>query len=345
MAMIQHKQYSLLRHNTFGINATCDSFIEYGHVAELQALLQELQSNSKKKQLLHIGAGSNLLFLEDFHGVVLHSAIRHIEVVKENDKEVWVRVGAGVVWDDFVQYAIDQQWYGAENLSWIPGEVGASAVQNIGAYGVEVCELIETVETVSMSDGNLRIFTQQECDYSYRRSVFKTVFRGQYIVTAVVYRLQKEFTPNTQYAILQHIINKDFPHHDFSAAALRKTIIQIRQSKLPDPKEQGNAGSFFMNPIIPSAQFQELQTTFPDIPFYTTNNGVKIPAAWLIEQVGWKGRSLGKAGVHSKQALVLVNQGGAQGSDIKDLCTAIQTDVLKTFGIELHPEVNFISNT
>lgn len=341
--MIEHHKYSLLKHNTFGINVYCERFVEYTSVTELRAILR-VNNGFSSQPFLHIGRGSNLLFLEDFAGVILHSGLREIELVSQTAEEVWVRVSSGVVWDDFVAYALTQGWYGLENLSWIPGEVGASAVQNIGAYGLEVCELIESVEAVSVEEGSLRVFDNKECEYAYRQSIFKTSLRGKYIITAVTYRLKKTFTPNYHYAALQEVIEKEYQNQQVTPFDLRNTIIALRRSKLPDPKCQGNAGSFFMNPVVSKEEYERLITLYPTMPFYRVSNGVKIPAGWLIEKAGWKGKNLGRAGVHPQQALVLVNRGGAEGKDIAALCEAIQKDVCSMFGISLVPEVNFICN-
>jgi len=259
--------------------------------------------------------------------------------VSEDADHVWVRVGAAIVWDDFVAYSIANGWSGAENLSLIPGEVGASAVQNIGAYGLEAKDLIEKVECISLSDGTRRVFKNEECNYAYRSSIFKHELKGQYAVTYVTYRLSKQFVPHLDYGNLREQLASN---PSLSAAAVRQKVIEIRRSKLPDPEVLGNAGSFFMNPIVTREQFEALRAAYPQIPYYDVPNGVKIPAGWLIEQCGWKGRTLGRAGVYEKQALILVNRGGATGEEVVRLCRTIQQDVFKKFGIEIHAEVNLI---
>jgi UDP-N-acetylmuramate dehydrogenase len=272
---------------------------------------------------------------------VLHSAIRGYEVVVENEQEIEVRAGAGEVWDDFVAYTVKNSWYGAENLSLIPGEVGASAVQNIGAYGVEAKDLIVSVETVEVETGRKRIFTKEECRYAYRESIFKKDLKGKYIVTYVTYRLSKQPVFNLEYGNVRGELEKR--GGEVALENVRKVIIAVREAKLPDPRVQGNAGSFFMNPIIPRRQFEIVQQQYPDMPHYEVDgNRVKIPAAWMIDRCGWKGKQIGRAGVHSKQALVLVNCGGATGDEVIALARRIQESVLQKFGVAISPEVNFI---
>lgn len=322
-------------HNTFQINAKASEYMDYSSVEELQSFIPQLAG----KKVLHIGGGSNLLFLNDFDGVVLHSSIKGLEVVAKTDKTVDVRVGSGVVWDDFVQTAVENGWYGIENLSLIPGEVGASAVQNIGAYGVEAKDAITEVETVDLTDGKISTISNDECRYGYRSSIFKNDWKGRFAITHVTYRLSLTFSPVLEYGNLCAF----FPdEHQMTPEKLRKCIIGIRKQKLPDPEITGNAGSFFMNPVIPESQFNYLKSKYPQIPSYKAVNGVKVPAGWLIEQCGWKGRSLGNAAVHDKQALVLVNKGGATGKDVLHLSNVIREDVKNKFGISIHPEVNVI---
>ena len=333
------KDYSLLPHNTFGMDVKASLFMEYSSVEELKDLLA--QQAWVPGEWLHIGGGSNLLFTKDYPGTILHSAIKGFEVISENDEEVIVRAGAGEVWDDFVAYTVGQGWYGAENLSLIPGEVGASAVQNIGAYGMEAKDLIVNVETVEVATGKERIFENSECQYAYRESIFKHALKGQYIVTHVSYRLGKTPVYHLDYGNIRTELDKQ--GCQLTLQHVRNTIIDIRNSKLPDPQVQGNAGSFFMNPIVPRAQFEALLKDYPSMPHYILDNDrVKIPAAWMIDQCGWKGKQLGRAGVHSKQALVLINCGGATGQEVIALSEEIQQSVFQKFGIRIFPEVNFI---
>lgn len=322
--------------NTFGLDVKAGRWLEYASVEELKALIAEGQISSP---YLHVGSGSNLLFLGDFEGTVLHSAIKSIELVNQDAEKVWLRVGAGVIWDDFVAYCVERGYYGAENLSLIPGEVGASAVQNIGAYGVEVKDLISCVETVDVH-GDRRVFGVEECGYAYRNSVFKRPDMKSFFVTHVTFALNKAEQYTLNYGTIRQELEK-YPQIDL--ATVRQVIVSIRESKLPDPKVLGNAGSFFMNPIVPRAKYETLLQEYPSMPSYQVDaTHVKIPAGWMIEQCGWKGKSLGNAAVHDKQALVLVNCGGATGADIVALSDAVRAAVREKFGVEIHPEVNMI---
>ena len=333
------KDYPLLLHNTFGMDVKAALFIEYGSVEELKEVLR--MPEVKEGRWLHIGGGSNLLFTGDYPGAVLHSAIKGHEIVKENGEEVIVRVGAGEVWDDFVAYTVAQGWYGAENLSLIPGEVGASAVQNIGAYGVEAKDLITEVEAVDVNTGEERVFKNEECGYAYRESVFKLSLKRRYVLTQVSFRLKKTPSYQLDYGNVRAELEKR--GCGLTLENVRQTIIDIRNAKLPDPKIQGNAGSFFMNPMVSRSQFEALLAQYPQMPHYEVDaHRVKIPAAWMIDQCGWKGKQLGRAGVHDKQALVLVNLGGATGKEIIRLSEEIQKSVSEKFGVCISPEVNYV---
>lgn len=322
--------------NTFGLDVKAGRWLEYASVEELKALIAEGQISSP---YLHVGSGSNLLFLGDFEGAVLHSAIKSIEMVNQDAEKVWLRVGAGVIWDDFVAYCVERGYYGAENLSLIPGEVGASAVQNIGAYGVEVKDLISCVETLDVH-GDRRVFGVEECGYAYRNSVFKRPDMKSFFVTHVTFALNKAEQYTLNYGTIRQELEK-YPKIDL--ATVRQVIVSIRESKLPDPKVLGNAGSFFMNPIVTRTKYETLLQEYPSMPSYQVDaTHVKIPAGWMIEQCGWKGKSLGNAAVHDKQALVLVNCGGATGADIVALSDAVRAAVREKFGVEIHPEVNMI---
>lgn len=332
--------YSLLSHNTFGIDAICDRFVEFSSEEELVSLVSSLTESDEP--LLILGGGSNLLLTDDYHGTVIHSAIKGISLVENEctDESVVLRVGSGEVFDDFVTYCVEHGYYGAENLSIIPGEVGASAVQNIGAYGVEAKDLIVKVEAIEIASGKKVSFTNADCQYAYRQSRFKGEWRNQYIITYVSYRLATSFVPNLDYGNIRAALEEKGIYQP-SAKDLRNIIIEIRNAKLPDPKVEGNAGSFFMNPIVSKEKYLQLAEEYPNMPHYNIDEQrEKIPAGWMIDQCGWKGRTLGRAGVHSKQALVLVNRGGAKGQDIVLLCKAIQDDVYKRFGIHIEPEVN-----
>ena len=332
--MKDYTNYSLLKHNTFGMDVKAKRYVEYNSEEELKTLIPMLSG-----VVLHMGGGSNLLFKGDFDGTVLHSAIKGIEVVEETADEVLVRVGAGEVWDDFVAWAVEHGYGGVENLSLIPGEVGASAVQNIGAYGVEAKDVIALVEALELSNGQKRIFGNLECDYAYRQSIFKNQLKGKYAITYVTYRLQKQPTMKLEYGNIKAVLGDQ---EEVTIQSVRQAIIDIRNAKLPDPKVQGNAGSFFMNPVVSREKFLSIQKDYPQMPFYEVEGGVKIPAGWMIDQCGWKGKSLGRAGVHDKQALVLVNLGGATSDEIITLCDTICKDVHEKFGIDIHPEVNLI---
>ncbi|GHV43285.1 UDP-N-acetylenolpyruvoylglucosamine reductase [Bacteroidia bacterium] len=330
---------SLLPYNTFGIDVDANYFAEYQNIAELCELLQS--DILKSKKMLHIGGGSNLLFLSDFQGIILHSNIKFIDKTDETENEIFLKVGSGILWDDFVNYCVANNYYGAENLSLVPGEVGAAAVQNIGAYGAEISNIVEMVETIDVQTFEKKIFSKNECLYDYRKSVFKTDLKGKKIVTAVHFKLSKMPNFNLGYAHLeQHILKK---YAEINLTTIRDTVISIRTSKLPDPKAVGNAGSFFTNPYICTAHCEGLKKHFPDITYYIVNEDVvKVSAAWLIEQCGWKGKSLGHAAVNEKQPLVLVNQGNATGAEILALATKIQQSVKKKFCIDLQMEVEVI---
>lgn len=332
--MIDQENYSLLRHNTFGIDAKCKRFIEYSSVEEAQQVARTI--TNADRPLLILGGGSNLLLTGDYNGTVLHSGIRFLE----QTDECHIRCGSGFIWDDVVDYCVANNLYGAENLSIIPGEVGASAVQNIGAYGAEAKDLIECVEAVEIETGQICRFTNTECAYSYRQSKFKHAWKNRFLITAVTYKLSKTYNPKLDYGNIRVALAAkgiDNP----TAMQLRETIIDIRNAKLPDPKVLGNAGSFFMNPVVPTHKYNQLAQQYVGMPHYTIDSEYeKIPAGWLIEQCGWKGKALGKAAVHNKQALVLVNCGGATGSEVVQLYKTIQHDVKQKFDIEIKPEVN-----
>ena len=342
-----HKDYSLLGHNTFGIDARTAAFVEYSSEAELLEAARMLREGDLPSPWLHIGGGSNLLLTRDWPGTVLHSRITGCETVSENEDAVEVRVGSGVVWDDFVEMCVERGWYGAENLSAIPGETGAAAVQNIGAYGVEVKDLILEVETLDMSSGQKKVFRVADCGYGYRRSIFKQQDNKRYVVLSVLFRLGLRPNLNLGYKALSEALSG---RDNITLGDVREAVRTVRSSKLPDPSEVGSAGSFFTNPVVPRSKLEELQKQWPAIPFYEVRgtsgavvpDSVKLSAGWLIEQCGWKGRSVGRAGVYSRQALVIVNLGGATGTEVASLAAAVRTSVRQRFGIDLHPEVNIL---
>ena len=332
------QNFSLLKYNTFGINVCADFFVEYDSADELCAFLKD-KNFIQNRKILPLGKGANLLFLSDFQGIILHSKILGKEIIRETETEIFLRVGAGETWDNIVEFAVKNGWGGAENLSHIPGSAGASVLQNIGAYGAEVQDLVFEVEAVEIATGNIRKLTKDECKFAYRSSAFKTDYKEKYVITQVVYILQK----NPVFCIHYGNLENELEAKEISLQNIREAVINIRSKKLPDPEVLGNAGSFFTNPVISKNQYKQLQKTFPGMPFYkVSENEVKIPAAWLIERCGWKGFADGKAGVHDKQALVIVNRGGASGADIAALSDKIRQSVKQKFGILLVPEVIFV---
>ena len=329
------KNYSLLAHNTFGIEAQCSRFLEYADEKEALEVAALLRASSLP--YIIIGGGSNLLLTRDFEGIVVHSACKGIR--REGNR---LTCGSGEVFDDVVAESIGMGLYGAENLSLIPGEVGASAVQNIGAYGAEAKDLIRSIRAVEIATGNVCIIENAECEYGYRQSRFKQDWKNQFLIVSVEYQFSEDFQPHLDYGNIRAELERKGIAAP-TAQQLRQTIIDIRNAKLPDPKVQGNAGSFFMNPVVSREKYEELVAVYPQMPHYTVDaEHEKIPAGWMIDQCGWKGKSLGPAGVHDKQALVLVNRGGATGQEIVDLCNAIRANVKEKFGIDIHPEVNIV---
>ena len=330
------QNYSLEAHNTFHIPAKARWFMEYENEEELDRILRD--EYFRESLSLHIGEGSNLLFVNNFNGVIFHSAIRGISLREETSGSVLLRVGAAEHWDDVVACAVSEGWGGIENLSHIPGEAGAAAVQNIGAYGVEIKDSIETVETCNRFTCEKRIFTNEECGYGYRQSFFKEN-GDHYIVTYVNLRLRKNPVYTLDYGNLRDALADT----DLSLQAVRDAVIRVRYSKLPEPGELGNAGSFFMNPAISGTQFDRLKEEYPEIPSYPLPDGrVKVPAGWLIEQCGFKGKREGSVGVYEKQALVIVNYGGATGDGIAAFADTICRAVNERFEIRLVPEVRYV---
>ena len=328
--------YSLLSHNTFGIEAKAAQFVEFNSVNELLGFI----GNGFAGKSLVIGGGSNLLFVGDFDGTVFHSAIMDIEVVEECDADVLLRVGSGVNWDTLVAYTVEKGWSGLENLSLIPGEVGASAVQNVGAYGVEAGDLIEMVETVRIADAVVCSFTKADCDFAYRHSIFKAEEKGRHIVTYVTYRLKK----SPDFKLLYGNLNEKV--EEFGGATLanvRRAVCEIREAKLPNPEQIGSAGSFFMNPIVDADKASLLKAQYPTMPQYPLDCGsVKLSAGWLIEQCGWKQTPHKNVGVYKHQALVVINLGGATGRDVLNFASEVVLSVKGKFDVDLNMEVNVI---
>jgi len=329
---------SLKDKHTFHLQSKANYWVDFQSSDDLEILFSD--KRFKGIPVFTIGSGSNLLFNGDFHGLLLHSAIESLEIVHEDSFSVLVRVGSGVVWDDFVVETVKRSWSGAENLSGIPGEVGATPVQNIGAYGKEVGNFIVTVEAFNRESLIMKTFNNDDCQFNYRDSIFKNQFKNKFVICYVTFRLSKVFEPNIRYGdVSTRVLKKG----EITLDNVRQTILEIRREKLPDPEVTGNAGSFFMNPVISSDQYEKLKVSHPDIPGWKQDSGlIKVSAAWLIEKVGWKGGRFGNAGVHDKQALVLINTGNATSSEIIGLSEKIMGDVQKTFNITLHPEVLII---
>lgn len=339
-APVLEHHVSLRPYNTFGLDVQARLFARFGTVEELRALLALPEVQAAEKLVL--GGGSNLLFTRNFDGVVLKNEIRGLEIVQQDDDSALVRAGAGESWHGLVQYALDQDLSGLENLSLIPGTVGAAPLQNIGAYGAELKDTFEQLEALETATGLLRTFSAQECGFGYRESVFKGPLKNQFIVTGVLLRLHRRAQPNVRYGDIQTTLQDMGVADEPTPRQISEAVSSIRRSKLPDPAQIGNAGSFFKNPEISQARFDELKSRYEGLPGYPVPGGVKVPAGWLIEQCGWKGLRRGFHGVHDRQALVLVNHGGAQGQDIRDLAYEIIASVREKFGIELHPEVNIM---
>lgn len=329
---------SLKPFNTFGIEAKASKFQTFGTVEELQHLLK-LVGN---QPLLILGGGSNLLLTQDFQGYVLKNELKGISVVKEAEDSIFTEVQAGENWHQFVLHCIEKNWAGVENLSLIPGTVGAAPMQNIGAYGIEIKEVFDSLKAVEIASGVLHTFSKEDCQFGYRESIFKKSLKGKYVITSVTFKLSKKLEFNVTYGAIKDTL-KEMGVTELSIKAISDAVISIRQSKLPDPAKIGNAGSFFKNPEVEKIDFEGLKAEFPGIPgFQLPSNKIKIPAAWLIEQAGWKGRTFGEIGVHKNQPLVLVNYGNGKGNDLKDLAYKIRASVKDKFGIELTPEVNII---
>ena len=338
MLKIQEK-VNLKSYNTFGINAEARLFVEVTNEEEARAVFQ-ISTNTNT---LILGGGSNVLFTKDFNGLVIHNSLKGIEVIDKNDHHVRVKVASGEIWHDFVMHAIGNNWGGVENLSLIPGTVGAAPMQNIGAYGVEAKEVIVSVDAIERSTGAMRSFSRDECRFGYRESVFKHELKEKFFISSVTLSLTNiNHHLNISYGAITDTL-KQMNVLQPTIRDVSNAVIAIRRSKLPDPKVIGNAGSFFKNPVIDVKQYDELKKRFPSMPGYTSENQeVKVPAGWLIEQCSLKGFRAGNVGVHQHQALVLVNYNNGSGNEILELSKKIQRTVKETFGIELHAEVNII---
>lgn len=333
-----HENVSLKLLNTFHLDVSARYLAELDSSGAVQEFLQSRYAAVHPAFVL--GGGSNVLFLGDFPGIILHPRIRGIWITRYEGNSVWVKAGAGENWDSFVAWCVNRNLGGVENLSLIPGTVGASPVQNIGAYGAEVSAVIHEVEAVWMENGKSFCLKGSDCGFGYRNSIFKKELKGKALITHVEFRLNSQPELNTGYAELQRELSY---RQGVGIQTVRDAVIRIRKDKLPDPDETGNAGSFFKNPIIEPDQAEELHALFPDMPVYPDSDGlVKLSAAWLIDQCGWKGKRRGDAGTHEKQALILVNHGEASGKDILCLAEDIRTSVHSRFGIDLEMEVNVI---
>ena len=337
--MKDERNYSLKEHNTFGIDAKCRRFIEFEDDEEAFEVAEILRKSAIP--YIIIGGGSNLLLTRDFDGIVVRSGIKG-HYFEEDFTCERMTCGSGEVWDDMVATSLKAGYYGLENLSLIPGDVGASAVQNIGAYGVEAKDFILCVWMVEIATGKPWMIGNEECEYGYRQSRFKQDWKNRFLITRVTYGLARTFRPRLDYGNIRSELERRGITEP-TAEQVRDVVIDIRNAKLPDPKVEGNAGSFFMNPVVTRNRYEKLAALYPDMPHYKVDSRhEKIPAGWMIEQCGWKGKSLGRAGVHDKQALVLVNRGGATGAEIVALSDAIRKDVKARFDIDIHPEVNIV---
>lgn len=340
MTMQISRHVNLRPFNTFGIEAHCDYFTEINSVSDFKALITEPVYKNNRR--LIVGGGSNLLFTGDFKGIVIKNQIKGIEIISESDQDVLIKVGAGEVWHDFVIFCISRDYAGLENLSLIPGCVGASPMQNIGAYGVEIKETFHSLEAYDLADAQQRIFSREECGFGYRESVFKNKYRDQYLIANVTFNLKKSAVLNTSYGA----INDELQAMGIKRPDIRdvsQAVINIRQSKLPDPKITGNAGSFFKNPEVSTSKYAELKTKFEQLVAYPlAGGGYKLAAGWLIEQCGLKGFELNGAAVHTKQALVLINKNNCTGQDVLKLSEHVMKQVFDKFGVQLEREVNII---
>lgn len=331
---------SLKPYNTFGIEASAKYFIEVTSLDELKDLLKDTSLKDIKK--LFLGGGSNILLLNDYDGLVIKISIKGIEVIEDTIDYTILRAGAGEVWHEFVLYCIDQNLSGIENMSLIPGTVGAAPMQNIGAYGAEIKDTFHSLEALNLETLEIETFDTEKCRFGYRESFFKHEGKGKYVIVNVSFKLSKISQINVSYGAIQQTLN-EMNIQNPTIKDVSNAVISIRRSKLPDPAEIGNSGSFFKNPEIPRKQYLELKEKFPAIPGYEVSEEVvKVPAGWMIEQAGWKGKKIGEVGVHDKQALVLVNFGSGKGQEIADLAKEIQKSVKEKYGIEISPEVNFI---
>lgn len=333
---------SLKSYQTFGIDVTTKALTKVSTKEEFLSAWQNPAFQEQPKLIL--GGGSNVLFTKDFLGLVIINRIKGKEIIHEDNEHVWVKFLSGEVWHESVLWTITQGWSGIENMSLIPGTIGAAPMQNIGAYGVELKDVFESLEAIELATGKIENFNKEQCKFGYRESIFKNTHKNQYFIYSVTLKLNKQPHFNTQYGDIQQVLAEmGVNQNNLTTKAVSDAVITIRKSKLPNPSELGNSGSFFKNPYITQQHFNELQSKYPDIKgFPVEDELVKVPAAWLIEQCGWKGKRVGNCGIHIRQPLVLVNYGGANGNEIYALALQIKQSVKDKFGIEIHPEVNII---
>lgn len=329
---------SISKFTTFGVPIIAHYYTQFTSLEELKEIRNNPLFLSENKLIL--GGGSNVLFTKNFDGFVVKNEIKGIEVIEENENEIYLKSGAGENWHEFVLFCVDKGYGGVENLSLIPGNVGASPMQNIGAYGVEIKDVFHSLEAFHIETGELRVFNKPECEFGYRESVFKNQFKDQFIITSVTYKLSKKPVFNTSYGAIEKEL-ENIGIKELSIKAISQAVINIRSSKLPNPAEIGNAGSFFKNPVISASLFETLIQKHPNMAHYPLENGdVKVAAGWLIDQLGWKGKRIGDIGVHKNQALVLVNYGGGTGKELYELSSKIIDSVNQEYSIKLEREVN-----
>jgi UDP-N-acetylmuramate dehydrogenase len=333
------ENYSLQPHNTFGVEAKAKYFFEFTELEDLEVFFQSNQTWQEEK-ILMLGEGSNILFLKDFNGLVIHPKIPGMQIVNEDRQNMWIEVGAGENWDEFVQFCVDAELGGVENLAFIPGSVGAAPVQNIGAYGQEAGNVVATVKGYDLKRQRLVEYSNKECQFAYRSSIFKNELKTQFIILSVVFKLDKFPEFNLDYKKLEQKVTK---HGEINLQNIKQAVVDIRSEKLPDVNAIGSAGSFFKNPVVDVATSKKIEAEFKEMPvFEAGEGGVKLAAGWLIEKAGWKGFREGDLGVHEKQALIVVNYGNATGMDIYNLSEKIKQSVLDKFGVLLEREVNCI---
>jgi UDP-N-acetylmuramate dehydrogenase len=337
-----YKDYPLENLNTLGVNAKASLFADISNEEQLIEIICDDSYKNMNKMVL--GGGSNVLFVNDFRGLILKMDIKGISVLKKENDNVWVKAGAGELWHDLVMYCVQNNFAGVENLSLIPGTVGAAPMQNIGAYGVEIKDVFDSLEAIDLTTGEKKVFKKEDCKFGYRDSVFKHKLKGRYIITSVILRLNKKPVFHLSYGTLQSTLEEmGYKNNNLTIKAVSDAVIKIRKSKLPDPEEIGNAGSFFKNPEISITRFKKLKLKYDGIPGYPVDtNKIKVPAGWLIQQCGWKGKIVGNTGTYKNQALVLVNHGNASGREIFNLSSEILKSVKDKFSITLEREVNIV---